>query len=107
MIAKKGLCEHKDGGIPSSCESIEGVSIDILETQCTNEPLCSGYSYNTNVYIGYLFLPDNSCPDGFSWFGDSYKTADTMNDLVAKEGYPYECYGKNIGISILQFERFF
>ena len=116
MITNKGFCEHKDGGFPSSCESIEGVSIEILETLCTEQPSCSGYMYHTNnlighpligSFIGYLFLPDDSCPDGFSWFGDSYNTAETMNDLVAKEGYPYVCYGKNIGISILQSERFF
>ena len=102
---------HINGGDADWCwsETLNISSIAIMESYCTNQMSCVGYSYNSVVKTGMLHPSDDTCPSGFEFYEDEFtESAKTMDDLVGQvvdEPGWVGCYGKNpICKSILQFE---
>ena len=97
MITNDNLCVHIDGQVPDFCNGENISSIESMESYCTNQPSCVGYSYNAIDKLGHLYPSDETCPSGFTYYKlDS--TVKTLDDLVAApESYGLGwvgCYGK-------------
>ena len=105
LIASNGWWAHRNGGYPYVCSSIGISSIDILESFCTDQPSCSGFAYKDGTTYAYLIVSDSTCPNGFNYVSAYRKPAETKHDLIAEHQIGYVCYGKNIGKSVLKFEK--
>ena len=111
MISNDSQCTHiktiSDTSVtqvPDFCDGQNISSIESMESYCTNQPSCVGYSYNAIDKLGIIYPSDETCPSGFTYYKLDI-TVKTLDDLVAMPecpqcpGSPWlgwvGCYGKD------------